>query len=191
MGWPLTVRIFLLLLPTTTKLLTELHLGTCAVPRFHPLERPLLDSDKVKSDLEWDRLYEIVEPYVRKSNTQYTNESIRHELVLRALQRRYKEEGRKFEPLPLAAERKTRDFVDWSSANTIFNMEDQRAGTASFELRSNTRCTRLERDEANNITCAQVRYLLAGEERDYKISAKIFILAAGAIANPQASPRSQ
>ncbi|KAI8970762.1 pyranose 2-oxidase [Trametes punicea] len=160
---------------------------TCSTPRFHRAERPRLIADSdTADDAEWDRLYGIAESFVKTDNTQF-DRSIRHKLVLDKLQESYGGD-RTFQQLPLAAERKTPVFVEWSSANTVFDLENRPNDDhpkERFNLFPAVICERVvpAEDDEGRIETIQVRDLI-GKER-YNIKAKVFILATGAVHNTQ------
>lgn len=162
--------------------------GTCAVPRFHKEERPkLVANDETADDAEWDRLYTKAEEFVKSGTTQF-EESIRHNLVLNKLRESY--EGRPFQQLPLAADKQEhQNFVHWSSAHTIFDLENRPRhdnDNQRFNLFPGSLITYLVRNSDNNrIECAHVQDVVGNSE--YEIRGKIFILATGAVQTPQVS----
>ena len=169
--------------------------GTCATPRFHREERPSLVKDDItKDDEEWNRLYGQAEEYIKTGHDQYA-ESIRHKLVLNALTDAYSdpklgERKREFEQIPLAATRRSPHFVEWSSAHTVFHLEnrpreDKPEDSERFNLFPAVICERLVRtaDNQKSIDHMVVRDLISKD--CYEVKAKVFILFAGAVHNPQ------
>lgn len=150
--------------------------------------------DKAENNKEWERLYPIAEELIGTTTTAF-DESIRHTLVLKTLQDAYSEEGRKFEPLPLACHRMPNpDYVNWHATDTILEniyMDPERK--KRFTLLSNHRCTKVtvanESAPIKTIGAAKLKNFLAnrdGEEWCSYVYAKVFIIAAGAVATPQA-----
>nr|P59097.1 RecName: Full=Pyranose 2-oxidase; Short=P2Ox; Short=POD; Short=POx; Short=PROD; Short=Pyranose oxidase; AltName: Full=FAD-oxidoreductase; AltName: Full=Glucose 2-oxidase; AltName: Full=Pyranose:oxygen 2-oxidoreductase; Flags: Precursor [Trametes hirsuta] len=159
---------------------------TCATPRFEKLQRPLLvKNDSKADDAEWDRLYKKAESYFKTGTTQFA-ESIRHNLVLKKLQEEYKG-VRDFQQIPLAATRQSPTFVEWSSAHTVFDLENRPnkdAPKQRFNLFPAVACTNVRRDNANSeIVGLDVRDLHGG--KSITIKAKVYILTAGAVHNAQ------
>ncbi|KAF5346223.1 hypothetical protein D9758_014384 [Tetrapyrgos nigripes] len=193
---------------------------TCATPEFlkrnpnpetgeNPLyERPVIFEDVGQDDAEWSTLYNATRSIIGTSEKEYEH-SIRHNVVLNALQKHYPRRGVK--PLPLACHRLAENspYVNWHSAENIFgdmfvnrtkkNANDVPRG--KFTLLTNTRCTRLhlrnDSPSVPSINIAEVRDLLAARLADdnhgpspgdnYYIKAKTFVVAAGAVATPQPS----
>lgn len=165
-------------------------IGTCAVPRFDPVELPQLMAEPKDNAVEWDRLYTDAEGLIGMGKTQF-KQSIRHQLVLDTLTRRYEGE-RTFQQLPLACKRRkeTDEYVIWSSANTVFDMRNRKRGPGSpgeFSLLPGQICRRLVLggELANEIAYAEMQDLQNEGSPPYRIEAKVFILATGAISNPQ------
>lgn len=190
-----------------------MHWG-CATPRLHPdLELPILDGSYYgardpKNIKEWDRLYTKAESLLSTTDEAF-NESIRHTLVLETLQKEYHSIGvplpkwpkvrtegqpRSFGPIPLACHRMpNKDYVFWHAADTIsrgiFEDPEKRE---RLTLLTNTACQYLELDtDANNgktVTTAKcVNYLadISRKDATQSITAKFFVVAAGAIGTPQ------
>lgn len=148
---------------------------------------------------EWDRLYTAAEALIGTTEAAF-NESIRHTLVLRTLQEAYESSGRVFKPLPLACHRMPNpDYVNWHATDTILEPiyldEEKRA---RFRLFTNHRVTRLAVTDPNaaeyTIGAAEVKDLLKNvndsDGASSYIYAKVFIVAAGAVATPQVRSRS-
>ncbi|KAL1688007.1 pyranose-2-oxidase [Schizophyllum commune] len=162
---------------------------TCATPRFQKAERPkLVKNDVTADEKEWVRLYEKAEGFIGKGDDQY-KESIRHNLVLEKLKQDYSGQ-RQFQQIPLAAKRVSPRFVEWSSAHTVFDLEDrpnQEHPNEHFHLFPAAMCTAIERSADNkSIEAVRIKDLHgSGAAAGYRIKAKVVILAAGAVHNPQ------
>ena len=167
---------------------------TCATPRFdHGLGRPVLNSNKVEDDKEWDALYPEAEELIGTSTHEF-DESIRHTLVLKTLQDAYASENRIFQSLPLACKRNVgnKDYVEWHAAERILRPIYVDAEKRSrFTLLTNHRCTRFALDTSTTVPtigAAEVRDLLEDKSTaDSYITAKVYITAGGAVATPQVS----
>lgn len=166
---------------------------TCATPRFdHGRGRPVLHVDKAEDDKEWDVLYPEAEELIGTSIHEF-DESIRHTLVLKTLQKAYATERRHFEPLPLACKRNERnkDYVEWHAAERILRpIYLDPSKRERFTLLTNHRCTRLALDTSqtgeHKIGAVEVRDLLEDKSTaDSYITAQVYIVAAGAVATPQ------
>ncbi|KAJ8469018.1 hypothetical protein ONZ51_g9263 [Trametes cubensis] len=166
---------------------------TCATPEFHKKERPILiEDDTQEDDDEWKRLYSIAKTFIKTGHDQYAK-SIRHTLVLNALTEAYPnaQDGvsqRKFEQIPLAATRLSPRFVEWSSAHTVFDLENRpnkNMKNERFNLFPAVLCERVVRTAANkkSIDRMIVQDLISGKR--YQIKAKVFVLCTGAVHNPQ------
>ncbi|OSC97281.1 GMC oxidoreductase [Trametes coccinea BRFM310] len=160
---------------------------TASTPRFHPDERPRLVADDDSADeFEWNRLYTMAESFVKTGNTQF-NRSIRHKLVLDTLKEAYASVGREFQQLRLGAVRKSPTFVEWSSANTIFDLQNRPNADHKeqyFHLFPASMIERVIRSsDGETITSVQVNDVVMREK--YSIKAKVFILATGAVHNTQ------
>ncbi|KAI9065002.1 GMC oxidoreductase [Trametes sanguinea] len=161
---------------------------TASTPRFHPDERPrLVADDDAKDEFEWNRLYTIAESYVKTGNTQF-NRSIRHKLVLDTLKDAYASVGREFQQLHLGAVRKSPTFVEWSSANTIFDLQNRPNvdhPKDRFNLFPASMIERVIRSDSDGETITEVRVRDVVMNETYAIKAKVFILATGAVHNTQ------
>ncbi|KAJ7304641.1 putative pyranose oxidase [Mycena albidolilacea] len=180
---------------------------TCATPEFlKGLERPVIFTDTAKDDAEWKILYESARSLIGTSETEFKH-SIRHNVVLEALQQAYPNRGVK--ALPLACHRLPGNspYVQWHAANDIYgDMFDESAKhklnkdkvkRGYFKLLTNTRCTRFELDTGatagHRVGLVEVQDLLAARlvsessspEIDFYIKAKAYVVAAGELANPQ------
>ncbi|KAI0821796.1 pyranose 2-oxidase [Trametes gibbosa] len=159
---------------------------TCATPRFDKVERPLLiKNDSGANEIEWARLYTKAESYIKTGNTQF-EQSIRHNLVLNKLAADYEGE-RKFAQIPLAATRRNPTFVEWSSANTVFDLQNRPnkdSPKQRFNLFPAVACERVVRNGTNSeIQSLEVHDLIGGGR--FTIKADVYILTAGAVANAQ------
>lgn len=182
---------------------------TCATPRFHKSELPELFSD---NETAWAGLYEKAENFLKpikikdpknpfddndpdKKQNPFS-ESIRHYVVLKALQ--YELPDHQAQQLPLAASKDsptdtdTLDYINWHSPYTIIepiNSSDP-ATLPTFTIYTNSLCTKLEYENRPNnsytiksATVQNVRH----EAPDITINAKCYIIAAGAVLGPQVS----
>ena len=176
---------------------------TCATPRFCPdIEMPELDSDPATNQLIWGRLYDEAEKIIGTSLTEF-DYSIRHNLVLRTLQERYKGTDRSFEPLPLAGHRLSdTEYVEWHSAERIFEtLFTDESKAKLFTLLSNHRCTRVEMNTSTpnkyTVDFAEVKCLLPQEEgrgeqdSTFLIYAEAYVIACGAVGTAQILANSQ
>ncbi|KAI8970760.1 hypothetical protein BD414DRAFT_501994 [Trametes punicea] len=160
---------------------------TCATPRFNKAERPCIVKDNEDADnAEWDRLYGIAESFMRTGKTQF-DRSIRHKLVLDRLQEVYGK-TRDFQQIPLAAQRRSPRFVEWSSAHTVFDLQNRPnkdKPKERFHLYPAVLCERVIRSEDDNrrIKSIQIHDLVS--HKRYRINATVFVLATGAVHNPQ------
>lgn len=175
---------------------------TCATPEFlKGEERPKIFPDDKSDEEEWKLLYEAARNLIGVSSTEF-DQSIRHNTVLNTLKKAFPDRGIK--PLPLACHRvvKGSPYVMWHSAENIFydilDPEKAKSHGGSFHLLTNTRCTKLHMKDPNaskdnTIGLAVVKDLLAdrytdtsqAEQTDFAIYAKVFVVAAGAVATPQ------
>ncbi|THH03893.1 hypothetical protein EW145_g5921 [Phellinidium pouzarii] len=167
---------------------------TCATPRFNKdIELPVLVDNKAENSKEWDRLYYIAEKLIGTTTTAF-DESIRHTLILRTLQDAFSQQNRTFESLPLACHRMPNaDYVNWHATDTILEhiyMDPEKR--KRFTLLTNHRCTSVEVVDKNasnkTIGAASLKNFLANRDGQFPYSfvqAKIFIIAAGAVATPQ------
>lgn len=92
---------------------------TCATPEFFAgIERPLLFKDAAKDKDEWTLLYDAARALIGTSSKEF-DYSIRHNVVLKALQDAYPNRGVK--PLPLACHRlaKGSPYVQWHAADNV------------------------------------------------------------------------
>lgn len=172
-----------------------LYIGTCAVPRFNEKELPVLNPDPTANQKEWygdagePGLYDKAEALIKKGDTQF-DRSIRHNLVLDTLQKSPNYSSRTFQQIPLACTRKSETVVEWSSAHTVFDLANRpnpQFPEERFQLFPATQCEKLvlKAGSQNEIEYAVCRNFQDGNS--YQVRAKVFILSAGAIHNPQVS----
>ncbi|KZV83963.1 pyranose oxidase [Exidia glandulosa HHB12029] len=167
---------------------------TCATPEFlKGVERPkIFPNDEVADDTEWKKLYEAARRLIGTSEHEF-DRSIRHNTVLDALKNdpRFKDRG--VEPIPLACHRiNNGPYVHWHSAENIFGkdffVKDPAPGKGVFRLLCNTLCTKLY-ESSGEIQLVEVRDLIKAmqgeKDIDFGIKAKVYVIAAGAIATPQ------
>jgi pyranose oxidase len=146
----------------------------------------VLFRDETKNENEWKRLYDEAEKYIKTGKHQFDH-SIRHNLVLEKLSESYGKE-RAFEQIPLAAERRNQHFVEWSSAHTVFDLENRPNNVHPkhrFNLFPGVICERVIRSKTLQSQIANIQiHDVVGEGR-YWIQADVFILCTGAVHNPQ------
>ncbi|KAJ7587789.1 putative pyranose oxidase [Mycena floridula] len=149
---------------------------TCSTPEFlKGIERPVILTSKTNGvdddDAEWDRLYAAAKKLIGTDSTQF-DKSIRHNLVLEALQKAYPE--RNVKAIPLACHRLDEEspYVFWHAASNIFgdmwtnpNKENSNGRKRGyFTLLTNTRCTKLHLNPnsttGHDIAFVEVRDLL-------------------------------
>jgi pyranose oxidase len=176
---------------------------TCATPQFlKGVERPVIfPNDGTLDDREWDKLYNAARILIGTSETEF-DKSIRHNTVLNALKADPRFANRGVKALPLACHRiNDSPYVRWHSAENVYgpNLFPKppsgggapvpAPGHGVFALLSNTRCTKLHTDPNGEVAFAEVRDLLKAmqttENIDMGISAKVFVIASGAVATPQ------
>ncbi|KAI0777980.1 putative pyranose oxidase [Irpex lacteus] len=184
---------------------------TCSMPEFFKEngERPkIFPGDETLDDDEWKLLYQAARNLMGVSDEEFKH-SIRHNTVLSTLQKAFPDRGIK--PLPLACHRLGKGsspYVRWHAAdNVYYDLFDQSLfdkktseGTrrGKFYLLTNTRCSRLHDDwdatkKEVHIKYVEVMDLLADsitgssepKKVNFVIHAKVFVIAAGAVATPQ------
>ncbi|KAI0314588.1 putative pyranose oxidase [Amylostereum chailletii] len=176
---------------------------TCATPEFlKGVERPKIFSDQDQDDAEWNTLYEAARTLIGTSEHEFDH-SIRHNVVLKALQDAYPD--RVVKSLPLACHRLApgSPYVQWHAADNVFgdmftNPDKTNAEgivRGCFRLITNTRCTRLLTGTTGNtnveINIAEVQDLLAArfdgtsdpQQTNFAISAKVTLTALQILAN--------
>ncbi|KZV78321.1 pyranose 2-oxidase, partial [Exidia glandulosa HHB12029] len=163
---------------------------TCATPELvEGIERPKIFANNKEDHDEWEKLYNAARTLIGTSSTQF-DESIRHNTVLDALKKdpRFKDRG--VRALPLACHRiNDGPYVRWHSAENVSHTQLPPVGNRGFfRLLCNTRCTKLY-ESGGEIQLVEVRDLIKamqGEtDIDFGIKAKVYIVAAGAVATPQ------
>lgn len=180
---------------------------TCCTPLLiKGLDRPIIFGDDEKTDdAEWDLLYSSAQRIIGTSDQEF-NHSVRHNIVLRTLEKEFPHRNPK--PLPLACHRLADDspYVQWHGADVVYgdmftnpnklNAEGVQRGR--FRLLTNTRCTKLIQGPASSdgtidIRFAEVQDILTARlydennppQANFIINAKTFVVAAGASAGPQ------
>lgn len=154
---------------------------TCCTPRPTPIERiPFIEL------AEWDRLIAQAETLLRTNQDSFT-ESFRGRVIREALVEAFDQhlpEGRKVQMLPLACERQSQMWVEWTGADTILGplAEAGKISKNRFELRSETICRKLLVD-GNRVVGAELEHLptLTNQE----VVADIVVVAANALYTPQ------
>ncbi|KAJ7107339.1 putative pyranose oxidase [Mycena epipterygia] len=178
---------------------------TCATPEFlKDIERPLIFPDSPEDDAEWKLLYDSARSLIGTSETEFDH-SIRHNVVLEALQKAYPDRGVK--NLPLACHRlfEQSPYIHWHSAADVYgdmftNREKenkQGVKRGYFKILANTRCTRFVLDtsapDGHKIGLVEVQDLLGARlvsessspEIDFYIRAKVSRIITRAVATPQ------
>jgi len=91
---------------------------TCSTPRFTGEQLPRIFEDETLNQTEWDTLYCVAEQLIGTSTHEF-DQSIRHNLVLKTLQREYP--NRNAQSLPLACHRYSEGspYVYWHSAAEV------------------------------------------------------------------------
>ena len=162
----------------------------------------MVDNDPETNKIIWDRLYTEAEQIIGTSNKEF-DKSIRHNLVLRTLQKTFEDKEhpgkylREFRALPLACHRLSDpDYVEWHAADrileTLFTDENK---AKRFTLLTNHCCTRVimnkDQHNGNTVEAAEVRCLLPFEEGreglspTFYVRAKAYVVACGAVATAQ------
>ncbi|KAH7098727.1 putative pyranose oxidase [Auriculariales sp. MPI-PUGE-AT-0066] len=169
---------------------------TCATPEFLTgVERPEIFADGDTDDREWKKLYDAARLLIGTSSAQF-DQSIRHQTVLTALQNSDRFKNRDVKPLPLACHRLPNQspYVRWHSAENVYGeklfQKPPAPGHGFFRLLPNTACARLlTNDVTNEVEIAEVRDVVQTMENGAPciaaIKAKVFVVAAGAVATPQ------
>ncbi|KAJ7175098.1 putative pyranose oxidase [Mycena crocata] len=179
---------------------------TCSTPEFlKGVERPVIFTDGPTDDAEWNLLYASARSLIGTSDTEF-DQSIRHNVVRSALQMAYPDRGVK--SLPLACHRLAdgSPYVQWHAASNVYGdmftnpdkLNKKGVKRGYFKLLTNTRCTRFVLDSSvtrgHKVGLVEVQDLLGARlasdsddspDIDFYIKAKAFVVAAGAIANPQ------
>ncbi|EIN03465.1 pyranose 2-oxidase [Punctularia strigosozonata HHB-11173 SS5] len=173
---------------------------TCATPKFNRQgELPRIVSNEQENFDAWEELYEEAMKLIG-TTTHAFDKSIRHTLVLRTLQNAFNGTNGKpkldFGPLPLACHRMPNpDYVYWHGTDVILEKIYTNPELKSrFRLLTNHRCTRVavsdhHADGTWTIGAAEVKDFLADvsnhEEQHSYVQAKMYVIAAGAVATPQ------
>ena len=153
---------------------------TCACPRPHPEER---QKNPIAAQ-ELDTLLQRAEKILDVTTDQY-DKSIRHNLVLKTLQKQTELDLKdRAKPLPLAVRRRkdNPDYVTWSGADTVLN---KAVKSDRFILSSETRVTRLISFFHNTTNVAGVMMRDLKTDRDVFIWPRAVVIACGAVGTPQ------
>ncbi|KAL0260713.1 hypothetical protein SLS55_004403 [Diplodia seriata] len=157
---------------------------TCCTPEQHPT----LERSDLFTPAQWASLYAEAKALVKTNNTSF-DASIRQQLVLKVLQAAHAGQGRGFQALPLACERREEgntDYVEWSCAATVLGKiatGEEGKGKGLFELRSSWQCVELLREDVTGrVWGALVKDLLADEY--VLVEAERYVVCAGAVLTP-------
>ncbi|KAL1637222.1 hypothetical protein SLS58_009409 [Diplodia intermedia] len=138
---------------------------TCCTPEQHPA----LERSDLFTPTQWASLYAEAKALMKTNSTSF-DASIRQQLVLRVLREAHEGQGRGFQALPLACERRgegNADYVEWSCAATVLGKiatGDEGKGKGLFELRSSWQCVELLREDCTGrVRGALVKDLLEDE----------------------------
>jgi pyranose oxidase len=154
---------------------------TCCTPRPTPIERiPFIEEG------EWNDLITRAEKLL-KTNQNSFGESFRGQVVREALSAVFDQhlpEGRKVQMLPLACERHSKTWVQWTGVDTILGPlgEPGRIPKNRFELRPETICRELLVD-GDRIVGANIEHLPSLQNQT--ILADHVVVAANAFYTPQ------
>ena len=154
---------------------------TCCTPRPEPVERiPFIDRD------EWERLITRAEQLLKTNQVSFT-ESLRGQVIkdsLSALFDARLPSARRVQMLPLACERRSKTWVQWTGVDTILGplAEPGKIPLSRFELRPETICRELL-VENDRISGATLEHLPSGQRQT--MSADIVIVAANSFYTPQ------
>ena len=157
---------------------------TCATPRHHPT----VERSDVYSDEEWNRLYSAGEQLLNTHKHEF-DDSIRHQVVLGALQAEYTDlpEPYGVQNLPLAVERRKDNpkFVHWSGTDTVFGpLADGLQDQEPFILKDQHRCFKLvPTQDGSSIDHAVIQNLK--EWSTYNVKATTYIVCCNAYLTPQ------
>ena len=154
---------------------------TCCTPRPEPVERiPFIDRD------EWERLITRAEQLLKTNQVSFT-ESLRGQVIkdsLSALFDARLPSARRVQMLPLACERRSKTWVQWTGVDTILGplAEPGKIPLSRFELRPETICRELL-VENDRISGATLEHLPSGQRQT--MFADIVIVAANSFYTPQ------
>jgi pyranose oxidase len=159
---------------------------TCCTPRPTPVDRiPFINED------EWDTLITRAEKLLKTNQDSFTA-SLRGQVVKEALSELLDTKlpkERKVQMLPLACERRSKSWGEWTGVDTILGplAEPGQIPKNRFELRPETICRELlidgDRIAGDRIAGAKVEHLPSGQSET--ILADIVIVAANAFYTPQ------
>ncbi len=154
---------------------------TCCTPRPVSIERiPFIDES------EWDRLITRGERLLKTNQVSFT-ESLRGQVIKDSLSNLFDAKlpstGR-VQMLPLACERRSKTWVQWTGADTILGplAEPGKILSSRFELRPETICRELV-VENDRVMGAKLEHLPSGQSQT--MFADIVIVAANAFYTPQ------
>ena len=154
---------------------------TCCTPRPEPVERiPFIDGG------EWDRLITRGENLLRTNQVSFI-ESLRGQVLKNSLSDLLDAKlpsARRVQMLPLACERRSKTWVQWTGVDTILGplAEPGRIPSTRFELRPETICRELL-VENDRVVGARLEHLPSGQSQT--MFADIVIVAANSFYTPQ------
>jgi pyranose oxidase len=154
---------------------------TCCTPRPTPIERIAFIENG-----EWDTLITRAENLLKTNQNSFV-ESFRGQVVRQQLSAVFDPklpEGRKVQMLPLACERQSKTWVQWTGVDTILGplAETGRIPQERFELRPETICRELLVD-GDRIVGAKLEHLPSLQNQ--RVLADVVIVAANAFYTPQ------
>jgi pyranose oxidase len=154
---------------------------TCCTPRPVSVEKiPFIDAG------EWDRLIARGERLLKTNQVSFT-ESLRGQVIKETLSSLFDpklpSDGR-VQMLPLACERRSKSWVQWTGADTVLGplAEAGRIPSTRFELRPETICRELL-VENDRVVGAKLEHLPSGQSQT--MYADVVIVAANAFYTPQ------
>lgn len=148
---------------------------------------PTIERPKLFTPEEWETLYHEAEGLIKTTDTVF-DDSIRHQLVKHVLAgESYPRGPRVFNSLPLAVQKLPDiDYLVWSSSATVFGditETPDHKGNDLFTLRSQCRCTKLQRSGPNGkIEGALIKDLQ--KDKEFLVVADKYVLCAGAVLTP-------
>lgn len=154
---------------------------TCCTPRPTSVERiPFIPLQ------EWDELISRAECLLHTNQISFV-QSLRGQVIRKTLAQVFDQhlpEGRKVQMLPLACQRLSPTWVEWTGADTILGplAESGVIPKERFELWPENICRRLLVD-GTRVTGAEIEHLPTGRKR--KVIADIVVIAANAFYTPQ------
>jgi pyranose oxidase len=154
---------------------------TCITPRPAEAERiPFFDARG------WDALMSAAEALVHTTQDAFTS-SLRGQVIGEALSAVFDDhlpEGRQVQMLPLACERWSEGWVQWTGVDTILGAlaEPGVIPAERFQLRAETICRRLI-IEGTRVRAAELEHLPTGKRTT--VTARTYVVAANTIYTPQ------